>query len=331
MKPEISIIVPIYNLEYLLPKCINSILAQSYSNFELILVNDGSTDNSGEICDEYAKEDNRIVVIHKENGGVASCRNTGIEIARGNYIGFVDNDDYINKYMFELLFENAIKFSSEIVVCDYQRIPEEEYIDTEKYNQDYDVQHYNNLEALNEIYYQNAGTFIYPWNKLYRKEVFNNVVYEHGNPFDDESVVHKILFKSTKITYIKLPLYYYVTRKGSMVNSNFSTKKFGRVYALKDREEFFRKNKLMDLQQKALKHYMEIFFWYYFKGTGIEGAKKELRELKRTFDQSLIHLLKLREISFKHKIMLFVFRVSPTLFGFIKNVGDRSKARQQSV
>lgn len=103
MKPEISIIVPIYNVEKYLPKCIESILSQTFTNFELILVNDGSKDRSGIICDEYASKDNRIKVIHKENGGVSSARNSGVDLASGKYIGFVDPDDYIKKDMYERL------------------------------------------------------------------------------------------------------------------------------------------------------------------------------------------------------------------------------------
>src|SRR5690625_1367019 len=119
MTLEISIIVPVYNLEDYLHKCIDSILAQTFTNFELILVNDGSTDRSSEICEEYASIDHRIRVIHKKNGGVASSRNAGLEVAKGEYIGFVDNDDYINEYMFETLYNNARTYSSDILFCDY--------------------------------------------------------------------------------------------------------------------------------------------------------------------------------------------------------------------
>ena len=111
MNPEISIIVPVYNVEKYLKRCIDSILNQSFTDFELILVDDGSTDNSGEIIDEYAIKDERIKVIHKENGGLSSARNVGIEYSKGNYIAFVDSDDYINKNMYKILYKNAIKYN----------------------------------------------------------------------------------------------------------------------------------------------------------------------------------------------------------------------------
>ncbi|MEH7309214.1 glycosyltransferase, partial [Neobacillus drentensis] len=118
----ISIIVPIYNVEQFLPNCIDSILIQSFTDFELILVNDGSTDRSGEICDLYARMDNRIKVIHKPNGGVSSARNKGIDISKGNYIAFVDPDDTIEPKMYDVLLQSALRYKADIVVCPYKAI-----------------------------------------------------------------------------------------------------------------------------------------------------------------------------------------------------------------
>src|SRR5690625_3550080 len=127
MEIKLSIIVPIFNMEQLLPKCLDSILTQTFKGFELILVNDGSTDKSGEICDDYAHKDQRIKVIHKKNGGTSSARNAGLAVAKGDYIGFVDSDDYINKHMYETLYNSAIKHSSDIVLCSYEDVYEGQY------------------------------------------------------------------------------------------------------------------------------------------------------------------------------------------------------------
>jgi glycosyltransferase involved in cell wall biosynthesis len=318
MDVEISIIVPVYNIEHLLAKCIDSILDQSLTNFELILVNDGSTDKSGEICNQYAKLDSRVKVIHKKNGGTASSRNAGLEVSVGKYIGFVDNDDYINKYMFETLFNHACLHSSDIVVCDYLQVNEGQDYDTCKLDLDYSVHHFNNIEALNQIYTEQA-TFVYPWNKLYQKRLFEDIKYEIGNLYDDETVAHKILYNSKKVTYIKTKLYYYVKRKGSMVNSPFNIKKFGRVYALKEREVFFRNIREVDLHQKALKHYMETFFWYYFLAkSSFNNIDLELKKLKHTFDKSLIYLLSSKEIGWKQKLVCIFFSINPKLVSLIK-------------
>ncbi|MFZ3577233.1 glycosyltransferase family 2 protein, partial [Virgibacillus sp. DJP39] len=132
MDYKLSIIVPVYKVEQYLAKCIDSILNQTYKDFELILVNDGSPDNCSDICDSYMKKDNRIKVIHKANGGLSSARNAGIQIARGEYIGFVDSDDFIHRRMYEVLYKNAFKYLSDIVVCDYSQVQEgEKYIEKE--------------------------------------------------------------------------------------------------------------------------------------------------------------------------------------------------------
>ncbi|MFS0861488.1 glycosyltransferase family 2 protein [Fredinandcohnia sp. 179-A 10B2 NHS] len=330
MKSKLSIIVPVYNLESYLPKCVESILSQSFSYFEVILVNDGSTDKSGELCDEYAKLDSRVRVIHKENGGIGSSRNAGLEIAKGEYIGFVDNDDYINKYMFEELYKNAIEFSSDIVVCDYLSVEEEQSVDKEKFSFNYSVQNFSNKGALHFIYENmDKDTFIYPWNKLYKRSLFDDIKYEHGNIYDDETVAHKLLYKSNKVTYIQSELYYYVQRKGSQINSPFSTKKFGRVYALKGREEFFRNKNELELHQKALKHYMEVFFWYYYVAkSNLKGIDKELRKLKQTLDNSLIHLMKLKNISTRQKFMCVCFRIHPAMYEFIRDTKIKISEKQ---
>lgn len=333
MSIEISIIVPVYNLEGYLPKCIDSILAQSFTSFELILVNDGSTDRSGEICNEYANNDSRIKVIHKKNGGVASSRNVGLETAKGNYIGFVDNDDYINKYMLEILYNTAISHSADIVICDYLEVAEGQYNDIRKYDTNCKVQHYNNIEALNQLYTTNNVTFVVPWNKLYKKYLFKDIEYKIGNINDDETVIHELLYYSNKITYIQTGLYYYLQRKGSQMDLNipFDIRRFDLVYAKKIREVFFKNKKEQDLHQKALKDYMETFFWnYYIAKDNLKGIDKELNELKQTFDNSLISLLRHKEIGRRRKVMFVLFSLNPSLFELVRDFRDDRRAKQQS-
>ena len=118
----ISVIIPVYNIEQYLPRCLDSVIAQTYNNLEIILVDDGSTDSSGEICDKYSLLDNRIKVIHKSNGGVSSARNEGLEVAKGDYIGFVDGDDIIEKDMYQILLDNAIKYHCEMSCCQIDTI-----------------------------------------------------------------------------------------------------------------------------------------------------------------------------------------------------------------
>ncbi|QGS69684.1 glycosyltransferase [Oceanobacillus sp. 143] len=182
MKPDISIIVPIYNVEKYLEACLNSILAQSYFDFELILVNDGSLDRSGEICDLYAEKDNRIRVIHKMNGGVSSARNKGINTANGKYIGFVDPDDTILPTMFELLIKSALEHNADIVVSPFTTINliENKVSRSAVWEEIHCVIDKKNIEKqlvpklLNDNYY---GYSIIPcWNKLYKKVIFLTII-----------------------------------------------------------------------------------------------------------------------------------------------------------
>jgi|SRR5690625_62624 len=326
MEVKISIIVPVYNTERLLPRCINSILSQSFRDFELILVNDGSTDKSGEICDCFSKRDRRIIVIHKENGGSSTARNTGLVVAKGDYIGFVDSDDYINKYMYEILYKNATNYFSDIVICSYEDIYDDQYCTSYKFEDNKEVQHFNNIDALKQMYMSKTKyiTYVVPWNKLYKRNLFGGIKYEVGNMYDDETVAHKLLYNSHKITFINSNLYYYVQRKGSQMNSPFHIKKLDKVYALKNREIYFRKMKVAELHQKALKHYMEMFFWNYFLARSkLKNIETELIKLKRTFDESLIHLLRHRGLSLKQKLMCVLFCLSPPLYEFMRDIKSK--------
>ncbi|WP_165767903.1 glycosyltransferase family 2 protein [Virgibacillus indicus] len=330
MAIKISIIVPVYNLEYLLLKCVDSILSQTFTNFELILVNDGSTDNSGEVCDEYAKLDSRVKVIHKENGGVASSRNAGLDAAKGKYIGFVDNDDYINEFMFETLYNNIIAHSSDMAVCDFQKVDEVQCVDTKNADSHYKIQHFNTKEALNQLYTPNYLTFVCPWNKLYKSDLFDEIRYENSIN-DDETVAHKLLYISKKVTYIYTTLYYYVQREESQTNSTFHINRLDAVYALKAREVFFREKGESELHQKALKHYMEKFFWYYYLAkSNLEDIDRELKDLKRTFDDSLIYLLKHKGIGWKQKLMCLLFRIHPVIFEFTRDANIKNRKNRQT-
>ncbi|WP_100012064.1 glycosyltransferase family 2 protein [Lentibacillus sediminis] len=319
MKPKISIVVPVFNVEPYLKKCIDSILNQTFKDFEVILVNDGSTDNSGQICNEYLDMDARIKVIHNKNGGLSSARNAGLSVSKGEYVGFVDSDDYISENMYEILYHHVIEAASDIVVCDLLPVEEGESHDANQVDPECTVCHYTNTQALHKLY-DAKSTFVYAVNKLYRRSIFNDVAYDKGRLYEDEFIIHQLLYKSEKVTYIQATLYFYVQRAGSIVNSSFSVKKFDRVYALKQREVFFRNKNLPELHQKALKHYMEVFFWYYYLARqDLKEAGQEREELKKTFNDSLYSLMKHREIGLKQKAMFLVFRVNPALVEWIKN------------
>ncbi|MFJ7728160.1 glycosyltransferase family 2 protein [Neobacillus sp. NPDC097160] len=335
MNPKISIIVPIYNVEKYLNKCIDSILAQTFTNFELILVNDGSPDNCGGICNKYSIIDPRIKVIHKKNGGLSSARNAGIKIAKGKYIGFVDSDDYIDKKMYEILYNSIELHSSDVVVCDVIKVNEENRIILKQdVNTEYRTEHFTNIQALNQLYQPNEDIFdpmgrsgerwIFAVNKLYKRSLFQSLKYQEGVIYEDELIIHKIYYQSKKITSISAKLYYYVQRQDSIVYSPFSINKFDRVYALKDRAKFFKTVRQNKLHEKAFKCYLEVLIWnYYVAKSQLSGVDKELKQLKRTLNKNIVSLIKNPYISWRQKVMVALFIVNPSVFGFVKNVKER--------
>lgn len=224
----ISIIVPVYNVEVYLRRCVDSLLCQTYSNLEIILVDDGSTDNSGSICDEYSYIDKRIRVIHKENGGLSSARNAGLEIANGEYIGFLDSDDWARPEMFEFLLHIITEENSEIaqcgltLFCEGQKISEYEIRDVIKET----TVHLSYIEAYNQLYgiNVNKGINFLTWNKLYKRSLFDFIRFSEGKNNEDIIMTSKILTLCSKISISNTPMVYYMQRKNSIMGEQKNNK-----------------------------------------------------------------------------------------------------------
>lgn len=320
MDPKISIIVPVYKVEAYLHKCIDSILAQTFTDFELILVDDGSPDSCGKICDDYSRVDNRIKVIHKKNGGVSSARNAGLDIVKGTYVGFVDSDDFINNRMYEELYTHALLFSSDIVVCNYVMVDQNQKDAIDKKPVIEEVNHYTNIEALYNLYHKKR-TYVYLWNKLFKRTLFTNNKFLEGRLYQDEAIAHFLLFEANQVTHISTPLYYYIQRTGSAIHSKYSIKRFDKVYAHSERIDFFKKIGHTQLFNKALKVYLDFFIWNYFLANSeLRNIKDDLNILKGTFNKHFIHLLNNPLISLKQKVTLVLFRINPSIYKLFLNM-----------
>lgn len=215
MKDLVSVIVPVYNVEKYLNRCVESIVQQTYKYLEIILVDDGSPDKCPNICDEWSKRDDRILVIHKTNGGLSDARNAGLSIATGEYIAFVDSDDWIHAEYIEHLYTAIKNHKVDIAACDIYWVYMESTLD--EINKPM-VKVYSTEEALETLI--NGETFrAVAWNKLYHKDLLNGELFEVGRYHEDEFFTYRILAKSKRMAFVNEKLYYYFQREGSIMNS----------------------------------------------------------------------------------------------------------------
>ncbi|MTO62516.1 glycosyltransferase, partial [Turicibacter sanguinis] len=275
----ISIIIPVYNVEKYLPECLESILKQTYRNLEIILINDGSTDRSGIICNEYSEKDNRIVVKHIENSGVARARNIGLDLAKGKYIGFVDSDDYINEIMYESLYKNLIKENADIAICSAYSVYDKKIVH-KKYEDIYLVM--NSSETF--TYMLKDGYFgIGIWDKFFKAEILKKYEFPNGKTNGEElELLYKVICDSNVIVYSSTPLYYYRQRNNSAIHQRKLNN--GLPDSMKKMHNYVSKIH-KNLYQLTLNHYILSCFQVYNKGIEY-GIKDEffyfyLNELKK--------------------------------------------------
>lgn len=236
MQALITVVVPVYNVEKYLKRCVESILNQSYIRLEIILVDDGSTDGSGLLCDDLATRDDRIKVIHKENGGLSDARNAGIDIAKGEFITFIDSDDFVDLDMIETLSDSTLKTGSDIAICGFVPFYES---DTPEVSGDTNViKTLDNKKALSEMMYQKSISNS-AWAKLYRLSLFSDDIrYPFGMLCEDLGTTYKLFAKANKITVNSYKGYFYLQREGSILHSKFSLKRLDSLLLAKEQLEF---------------------------------------------------------------------------------------------
>ncbi|MDE6851318.1 MAG: glycosyltransferase [Lachnospiraceae bacterium] len=229
----ISVIVPVYNVKNYLHRCIDSIINQTYSNLEIILIDDGSTDDSGQICDSYQDIDKRIRVFHKKNGGASSARNLGLDKARGEFIGFVDSDDYIRKDMYESLY-SGMKDDVDIVCCGIVLLfPAKMRRKSELYGKAEETVCYSRQEALKELLLVRGLDFS-PCNKLYRRELFQGIRFPAGKTCEDYPVIYELMKKSRNIVSNGKVRYHYCYREDSISKQQFKIRRMSYVLFTRD-------------------------------------------------------------------------------------------------
>jgi len=326
MKPEVSIIVPVYNVERYLEECLNSILNQSFQNFEVILVNDGSSDRSAIICNEFTKMDSRIKVIHKKYGGVSSARNIGVSVARGEYIGFVDSDDRIDKDMYKRLMNLCLQTESEIAIC---RLGRE--IDGKLINpvQSGFIKELDHVDAMRELYKGQLYRFSL-CNKLFKKSCFDNITFPEGRIHEDLSTTYKLFSQSKKSAYTNYIGYIYVKRTNSILTSQFNEKRMDAFLGWAEILEFM-SEKYVGLTKEFISCFtygcVDNIYYILNQVEETNQAKQYLNSIRKLVRKHYKKIILNELLSMKYKTTITLMVLSSNLLIAIRNLKKNIKVR----
>ena len=308
---EVSIIVPVYQVEKYIRQCVDSILAQTFTDFELILVDDGSKDQSGKICDEYARMDTRVKVIHKENGGAADTRNRGVNQAVGNYVMFVDSDDYLAPTMLECLYRNILNENADIAACNYL------YFFENDRQKDFATNVQSEVLTGTEIFYyrkneRNYGFWTVVWNKLMKRETVGKVRFRSGKYYEDEFWANEIYQMDIKIVTIPECLYYYRQHENSTMRQKKIARSLDLIEAYQERIYIYlQEQKYSGQAYKVLVYSLEHLEESKRLITNEDERKKYIQAEKRTKD--IVNQLKKRKLSRIQKVSLMFLGINPCL------------------
>ncbi len=313
MQDLITLIVPIYMVEPYLNRCIKSLVTQTYQNLEIILVDDGSKDNCPAICDAWAKKDSRIRVIHRKNGGLSAARNSGIDAAKGEYLAFVDSDDFVSEEFIETLYQACKQTGSLIAQCRY------EYVDGDKMTKDKEevtepMEVYSGKEMIKGMSWRDGAYNVVAWNKLYHKSLFESVRYPKGRIHEDEATTHKLFYQAERVAFVYRFLYGYYTGGTSITRDKFSKKRLDWEWAVRNRLIFLKNRQETEILIPMYKIYMDGTIDLYYKTKELLRDRKAAGELKKRLRSTYKELIKYGETPLKTRIGYRIFLVSPILY-----------------
>lgn len=294
----ISVIVPIYNAEQYLSNCVESICRQTYRDLEIILIDDGSTDHSLDICNALAKKDSRIQVIHKQNSGPSESRNMGLDTARGEYISFVDSDDYAHPQMLETLLKALINTDSDIAMCDFQYADKQH--DEIQLKADPQVKIYREDEMFELLWSENVKIVV-QWNKLYKRKIFSDLRFPVGKINEDTYIAHRQLNHCNQLVYIDQKLYIYVQHSGSIMATMSCKRINDTIEAYEDRIRFFierGRNKEAERTRKSLLDDLLYFAEQQYKNKQLEILKYTQKRFRSCYRQYWLHAIEKKYILF---------------------------------
>lgn len=320
MKELISVIIPVYNVEIYLENCINSVLNQSYKNIEIILVDDGSIDNSGKLCDEFALKDSRIKVFHKNNGGLSDARNKGIELSNGKYLVFIDSDDVVNYRFIEYLVNLVKDTGCDIGICD----PVHCYPNKQINYVDESERHiYSSKDAICEMLYQKSF-LVSAWGKIYPKKYFDELRFPVGIIFEDSAIMYKIFAKAQRIAYGNAKLYGYMHRENSITTKKFS-KRDCDIIIICDQIVDDMGNKSPELQKAAASYQTVGALRIYLNAKGNAEFDEEVKQCIQIIKQNGKCVLFNTRARRKTRIAILMFYIARPIMQYVHRKVDRWK------
>ena len=315
--PLISVIIPVYNVEKYLHRCLDSVIAQTYQNLEIICVDDGSIDDSGKICDQYAVRDARIKVIHQENQGLSAARNRGLDAAEGEYIAFVDSDDYILEDMYKKMLDKLLNYNVDLCVCQWQyefsdgrQVVKKKNIDPTIYGRK------TSLEFASFLYrgnYEN-GVVVAAWNKLYRRALLDKIRFE-GRIHEDDAFNGRIMAKNISVYVMEDQFYVYAQNGDSLTNKPFSANKFFFLDALAKRRELFKSDAF--IRQETERLYCNMYIEYCLRARKDGVAVSHPERYRQIFRKMFSSLRREGKANIKFRLRMMLFSFSPSLYRFI--------------
>jgi len=307
-KPLISVIVPVYNVEKYVGRCLTSIINQSYTNLEIIVINDGSTDNSLSVCEEYAAKDNRIKLTTQENRGLSGARNTGLRHYTGEYVTFVDSDDWIHRNMIEYLYNVLIRHDSEMSLCANRRVSEDTILD--KNHEEMETTTYTCDESM-ELFLNETITAC--WARLFSKNIISGFEFPEGLNCEDYIYMYEAIRRIKKgVTFVDIPLYYYFNRPDSIVNDSFSIKKFDQFYSAKKLFELVCEH-TPQYKKQSLTRLAGAILSLVNSARAHEGFEKQEKEMISTLRNNASLFLFNKYIKWKMRVLLLLLMLPPKL------------------
>ena len=317
MTPLISVIIPVYNVEKYLRRCLDSVIVQTYRNLEIICVDDGSVDESGKICDQYAVRDARIKVIHQENQGLSAARNRGLDAADGEYIAFVDIDDYILEDMYKKMLDKLLNYNVDLCVCQWQyefsdgrQVVKKKNIDPTIYGRK------TSLEFARFLYrgnYEN-GVVVAAWNKLYRRALLDTIHFE-GRIHEDDAFNGRIMAKNISVYVMEEQFYVYAQNGDSLTNKPFSANKFFFLDVLAERRELFKSDAFIRQETELL--YCNMYIEYCLRARKDGVAVSHPERYRQIFRKMFSSLRREGKANIKFRLRMMLFSFSPSLYRFI--------------